>query len=190
MSDPEELLRAAEKVATVLEENRVGAIVIGAVALAAHGYVRFTEDIDLGVSVDLPKLRGVANALRSEGFTVVLREPDEQDPLGGVIDVTGPFGVVQIVNYGGKFPAVIDAGLAEATVVARSGSPLRIAPLPYLVALKLYAGGRKSQADIVELLARNREADLERIRAVCRSYRLDGLDPLIDEAAGGTSAGH
>jgi len=47
MSDPEEVIRAAEEVAGILESRGVGAMVIGAVALAAHGYVRFTEDSDL-----------------------------------------------------------------------------------------------------------------------------------------------
>mgnify|MGYP006274091921 CR=1 FL=1 len=186
MPDPEDLLRAAERVAAILEKQRVGSIVIGAVALAAHGYVRFTETIDLAVNVDLRTLKTIADALRSAGFEAVLREPDGEDPLGGVIDVTGPFGLVQIVNYGERFPAVIDAGLAEATIVVRAGSPLRIVPLPHLVALKLYAGGRESQSDIVELLTRNRQADLGRVREVCRNYRLEGLDPLIDEATGGT----
>ena len=52
MSDPEEVIRAAEEVAGILESRGVGAMVIGAVALAAHGYVRFTEDLDLGVNTE------------------------------------------------------------------------------------------------------------------------------------------
>jgi hypothetical protein len=115
---------------------------------------------------------------------VELREPDGQDPLGGVVDVRGPFGLVPIVNYGGRFPAVIDDGLAAADTVIRPGSRLRIVPLPHLVALKLYAGGTKSRADIVELLSRNPDADLAAIRDLCRSWRLRGLDPLIEEATG------
>ena len=114
MSDPDEVIRAAEEVTGILESRGVEALVIGAVALAAHGYVRFTEDIDLGVNTDLVTLTQVADALRTAGFDVKLREPDGQDPLGGMVDVRGPFGLVQIVNYGGRFPAVIDHGLAAA----------------------------------------------------------------------------
>jgi hypothetical protein len=88
------------------------------------------------------------------------------------------------VNYGGRFPAVIDQGLAAADTVIRSGSHLRIVPLPHLVALKLYAGGTKSRADIVEVLSRNPDADVAAIRDLCRSWRLRGLDPLIEEATG------
>ncbi len=164
MANPDEVIRAAEEVAEILESRGVGAVVIGAVALAAHGYVRFTEDLDLGVNTDLGTLSRVAEALRAAGFEVQVREPDGEDPLGGVVDVRGPFGLVQIVNYGGRFPAVIDGGLAAADTVIRPGSRLRIVPLPHLVALKLYAGGTKSRADIVELLSRNPDADMGAIR--------------------------
>jgi hypothetical protein len=184
MTDPDEVIGAAEQVTGVLESRGVGAVVIGAVALAAHGYVRFTEDLDLGVNTDLGTLNRVAEALRTAGFEVELREPDDQDPLGGVVDVRGPFGLVQIVNYGGRFSAVIDGGLAAADTVIRPGSRLRIVPLPHLIALKLYAGGTKSRADIVELLSRNPDADLTAIRDLCQSWRLRGLEPLIAEATG------
>jgi hypothetical protein len=122
--------------------------------------------------------------LRQAGFTAELHEPDGTDPLGGVIDVTGPFGVLHIVSFAGRFPAVIEDALRAATVVVHPGSPLKLVPLPQLVALKLYAGGFKSKADIVELLARNPEADLEEIRAVCRRYRLRGLEELLAELPG------
>ncbi|MFM8702668.1 MAG: hypothetical protein ACKOWG_14255 [Planctomycetia bacterium] len=186
MGNPDEIIRAAEEVAGILESRGVGAVVIGAVALAAHGYVRFTQDLDLGVSTDLGTLRKVAETLQTAGFDVAVREPDDQDPLGGVVDVRGPFGLVQIVNYGGRFPAVIDGGLAAADTVIRPGSRLRIVPLPHLVALKLYAGGTKSRADLVELLAHNPDADMTAIRDLCRGWRLHGLDPLIDEALSGS----
>lgn len=186
MIDPDAIIRVAEEIADMLQSRGVGAVVIGAVALAAHGYVRFTEDLDLGVTTDLDTLHRVAEALKAAGFDVELREPAGDDPLGGVVDVRGGFGLVQIVNYGGRFPAVIESGLAAADTVIRAGSRLRIVPLPHLVALKLYAGGTKSRADIVELLSRNRDADMAAIRALCRGWRLRGLDPLIDEAASGS----
>jgi hypothetical protein len=68
----------------------------------------------------------------------------------------------------------------------RSGASLRIIPLAHLIALKLYAGGMKSKADIVELLKRNPDADRDEIQLLCRRYRLRGLEPLIREA---TAAG-
>ena len=66
-------------------------------------------------------------------------------------------------------------------MVVRPGSPLKIVPLPQLVALKLYAGGLKSKADIAELLKHNPEADVDSIRNTCKSYRLCGLEEIISE---------
>ena len=81
MANPDEVIRAAEEVAEILESRGVGAVVIGAVALAAHGYVRFTEDLDLGVNTDLGTLSRVAEALRTAGFEVQVWEPDGAERL-------------------------------------------------------------------------------------------------------------
>ncbi|MFM8494869.1 MAG: hypothetical protein ACKOEM_05005, partial [Planctomycetia bacterium] len=100
MAHQPDLLEAAEQIAAALAEQGIGAIVIGAAALAAHRYVRHTEDIDLGVNIAIRECFSTAATLRTMGFDVELREPDGEDPLGGVIDVSGPFGLVQIVNFG------------------------------------------------------------------------------------------
>ena len=39
--------------------------------------------------------------------------------------------------------------------------------VPHLVALKLYAGGQKSASDVLELLARHPDEDLEALGALC-----------------------
>lgn len=182
MEDSESLLRAAEDVLGLLHNHGQDAVVIGAVALAAYHYVRQTEDIDLAVNTDLPGLRALAASLTSAGYSVELREPDAQDSLGGVIDVHGPFGLLQIISFAGRFPAVIEDALEASTLCVRHGSPLRIVPLPHLIALKLYAGGHKSKADIVELLERNPGLDLGAVRSLCHKYHLRGLEELIKEA--------
>lgn len=184
MSESDAILQAAEDVVRVLHQHQVEAVVIGAVALAAFHYVRYTEDIDLGVNADLPTLRVIADALRVRGYAVDLREADSADPLGGVIDVSGPFGLVQVISYDGRFPAVIDDAVRLSDTTIKEGSMLRLVPLPQLIALKLYAGGHKSKADIVELLVRNPDLDLNEVRMVCKRYRLRGIDELIEEAGG------
>ena len=68
-------------------------------------------------------------------------------------------------------------------LVVRAGSPLRLVPIPQLVALKLYAGGHKSKADIVELLVRNPGLDLTDVRVACKRYNVVGLEELITEAS-------
>ncbi len=181
MADAESNLQAAERVASLLVENGVPAVVIGAVALAAHRYVRYTADIDLGVDADLPKMRELAAALLDEGFVVDFHEPDGDDPLGGVIDVSGTHGLVQVVSFSGRFPAAIWDALAAEDVRIRPGSALRLVPLAQLVALKLYAGGSGSKSDIIELLRRNPEADFAAIHETCQRYRLRGLDAILRE---------
>jgi hypothetical protein len=183
MKEAAPILRAAEQVADILKQHRIDAVVIGAVALAAHHYVRHTRDIDLGVNADLSTLRSVLISLREGGFTAELHEPGGDDPLGGVIDISGSFGMLQIVSFGGRFPAVIEDAVRSATMVVRPGSSLKLVPLPQLVALKLYAGGLKSKADILELLRRNPDADIDSIRAACKRYRLRGLEEVLAELA-------
>ncbi|NNC87338.1 MAG: hypothetical protein HKN82_02630 [Akkermansiaceae bacterium] len=182
MEDSEATLRAAEDVVRLLKEHQVEAVVIGAVALAAYHYVRQTEDIDLGVNASLPALREVTRSLQEAGYQADLRAPDGDDPLGGVIDVRGDFGSLQIVSFAGRFPAVIDDAVCASDLVVREGSPLKLVPIPHLIALKLYAGGFKSKADIVALLVRNPDLDVEAVKSLCEGYRLSGLDELVDEA--------
>lgn len=182
MDNSEPFLKSAEDIVDILANHQIDALVIGAVALAAHHYVRQTEDIDLGINASIASLRSVVESLNAAGYPAILREPDLDDPLGGVIDVNGPFGLIQIVNFGERFPAVIDDALQVANMSVNEGSKLRIVPLPYLIALKLYAGGYKSKADIIELVQRNKDLDLDAIRSLCQKYRLEGLEDLIREA--------
>ncbi len=179
MSGTTGILDAAEEVLSVLAEHRIEAVVIGAVAMAAHHYVRQTEDLDLGVVATVQEMRTLAAALVRRGFEAELREPGPDDPLAGVIDVRGDFGLVQIISYAGRFPAVIEEALRSATLTVREGSRLRIVPIPHLVALKLYAGGYKSRSDIMELLERNPDVDREAISSLCTRYRLSGWDELV-----------
>lgn len=174
-------LQVAEEIAAILGEFMLPVVVIGAVALAAHRYPRFTEDIDLAVLASQTEMQRLTDRLRSRGFDVEFHKPDAEDPLGGVIDVSGSFGLVQIINFEDRFPAIIHDALAGEDVRVRPGSALRIVPIRQLVALKLYAGGWKSHADIVELLRRNPDADLNGIRKTCQKYRLRGFDRVLED---------
>ena len=181
----ERTLEIAERVSQVLEEHGAPCALIGAMALAAHGYPRMTEDVDLATATDpFGVLRKVADALRSEGFSVELSEPDAQDPLGGVLTVESkgadPVQVVNFLNPLSTGPSLGADAVASATAVQDSG--LKVVDLAHLVALKLYAGGPKSIADVSELLERNRDADIDSIRSVCRAHGLeDELTSILDK---------
>ncbi len=174
-------LREAERIAALLEPEGVELVVIGAFALAAHRYVRSTHDVDLGVNADLAQMRRILKVLRSHGYDAEFNEPGRDDPLAGVIDVSGPFCMVRIVSFENRFPAVIRDALANGEIRTKPDGGLPVVPITQLVALKLYAGGLKSLADIVELLRRNPEADLQEIGDTCRKYRLRGWQSVMDE---------
>lgn len=181
MTSGENNLQVAEEVATLLAEHDINCVVIGAIAMAGHHYVRFTEDIDLGVEAEVAMLSKVAETLSERGYEVDYRIGDMDDPLAGVVDISGSFGLVQIVNFHEKFPAAIRDAVEKAEIRVRDASPLKLVPLPQLVALKLYAGGIKSQSDILELLRSNSDEDLEAVKATCKEYRLRGLGPILRE---------
>lgn len=170
-------LVAAERIAEILARGGIETALIGAVALAAHRYPRSTEDLDLAVGVDPGRLDQIAADLRRAGFTAEVSRPDADDALGGVLQVTGE-GIdrIEIVNFvnppAGGFPALAEAALKEA-VPYREGTPLRVVTLPHLILFKLYAGGAKSKHDVLELLSRNPELELNELRETCARFRLD-----------------
>lgn len=183
----------AERVAGVARQLGIETALIGAAALAAHHYVRGTDDIDLATSVD-PRttLRELQEALVQLGLHAKLNMPDDEDVLGGVLgvwereDAEGtPLEVVEVVNFHNPYhprpnPAAHAIGNA---MPLEEGSQLRYVRLPDLIALKLYAGGRTDLADIGELLVKNPLADVDEIRIVAARYDRDGnLERLIAEA--------
>ncbi len=169
-------LRVAENVAGQIQKQGFETLVIGGVALSVHGYPRATEGLDLAVAMPLANLRGIAESLVSFGYRVELREPDSQDPLGGVLDVEAPGAfLVQVVNFdnapAGGFPRVV-ADALETSERLIPESELRVVGIYHLIALKLYAGGASSKLDVVELLERNPSIDRIRLRDLCESYRM------------------
>lgn len=179
-------LAVAERVAEAAREFGLETAIIGAIALAVHGYPRATEDLDLAIYTDpFTTLRELSGKLDALGFHAELRLPDAEDPLGGVLTVTGDdFDTIQLVNYcnplrGGDNPGYAAIQASEGLL---PGTSLRVANLAYLVALKLYAGGVKSKLDVFELLGRNPEASRSDIRDVCARYGLaDAFDALLEE---------
>jgi hypothetical protein len=79
----EATLLLAEQVVKALELQGLNPLLIGAAALAAHGYSRSTEDVDLAIAIPRSEMKAVFERLRAAGFTGHHHPPDGQDPLGG-----------------------------------------------------------------------------------------------------------
>ncbi len=168
-------LELAKEVVDCCELRGIKTAIIGAVAVAVHGYPRSTHDLDLATAADLRVLRQAAADLEARGCVVALGEPDSDDALGGVLTISrGEADPVQVVNYANPFRPGTGALAEEAIQTATTRlESLRVVDLPYLVALKLYAGGAKSKLDVVELLDRNPAADRDEIAALCKRHGLD-----------------
>jgi len=187
-ADIAQTLRVAEQVLAALQRVGGQGVIIGGMALAVHCYPRDTIDLDLATAVEPRKLDEVAAELRTLGYGVEVRKPDPDDPLGGVLDVQAEGADrVQVVNFlnppASGFPRLVEEAVATATALI-PGQPLKVVDLPHLIAFKLYAGGNKSRLDILELLDRNPSVELERLRELCRGYRMEAeLDEILALAA-------
>lgn len=165
-------LALAAEVAAALESKGVRSAVIGAVALAVRGYPRATEDVDLATVTD-PRtvLQEMVRDLRARGYEAELAMPDAEDARGGVLTVRAPDSdPVQVVNYFNPWTGWVAVGKqAVETAEANVLPGLAVVDAPHLVALKLYAGGRKSELDILELLDRLSPEERARVRTVCEA---------------------
>ena len=181
-------LALAERVVSVASELGVESSLIGAAALAVHNFVRATEDVDLGVSIQsFARLRELEERLRAVGLKVRLTLPDEEDDLGGVIrvwdreDADGePIEPVEIVNFYNFMRPRRHPGIAavRTAVPISPGASLRVVRLADLIAMKLATGSPWDKLDAVRLLENNPGADADEIRTTCARY---GLDATFDD---------
>jgi len=134
-----------------LEERKIPHALIGAGAMAAHGVVRATDDLDLLV-VDRSTLDPASwEPMRSQGVDIDVRRGDYSDPLAGVVRLTAP-GAESVDVVVGRSPWMAPL-LERATKKDVAGVAIRIATVPDLILLKLYAGAARDLYDIHELLA-------------------------------------
>jgi hypothetical protein len=184
----EPLFALAERVAIEAKTLGIETAIIGGLALAEYNYIRATFDLDLATYVDpFTRLRELERRLRELGLATELREPDADDPLGGVLVVreredSEP---VEVVNFLNPLRLGVTPGRA-AVENARPipESPLRIADLPDLIALKVYASlgavSSRDRDDVLRLLEANPSADLDAIREACdRSGLLADLEAIL-----------
>ena len=98
-----------------------------------------------------------------------------EDPLGGVLVVEAEgASPVEVVNFLNPFaPRRGRLGIeAVNTATPFEEGALPVVDLPHLIALKLYAGGRKSELDVLEVLACNPDTDLAAVRQMCERFGL------------------
>ncbi len=162
-----------EPVLRVLQSMGAPFALIGAHAMAARGYPRFTIDVDLLTS-DVRALEPERwRELADVGARVDVRRGDADDPLGGVVHLLLPDGAdIDLVVARWKWEAAL-IKRAEPMLVA--GVSIPVPRTSDLILLKLAAGGHTDLHDAAALLALD---DLDRTIAEVEA-RLDDVRPDV-----------
>jgi hypothetical protein len=137
-------------VAENLAARRIPHALIGAGALAVHGVLRVSDDLDLLVTDRSVLLPATWGGVVAAGATVEPRAGDDDDPLAGVVRVSRA-GVIPVDVVVGKFAWQRDlVARAQPRNVGAVLLPV-VTPADFVL-LKLHAGSAKDLHDIASLL--------------------------------------
>lgn len=136
-----------EQVFRGLEDARVRYVTVGGVATVLHGHVRLTRDIDLVVDLEATHARHAVEALTAMGYTPVAPVPAAQfaDPatraawardkhmlVFSMRDSRGETYVDLFLEY----PVEWNALWRDSEIVPVGNTPIRVASLDHLIAMK------------------------------------------------------
>jgi len=141
-----------------LNERGVRFIVIGGVAVGAHGYVRGTEDLDLVPDPDPQNLERLTNALGEMESTLPTVGERPFDPstdagvirMGGNVTTMTKFGGLDVVQRARGVPSYTQ--LAEDAVQSELlGIPVLVCSLARLREMKKAQDREQDRADLANL---------------------------------------
>lgn len=142
----------------VLHESNVRFIVIGGVAVGAHGYVRATADLDLVPDPDPANLERLIDALQSLGATLPTAGGRTFDPDGDAGAVQRGANVTAETKFGGLDVVQIAQGVPGYSVLERDaiksdllGVPVRVCSLSALREMKEAQDRAQDRADLENL---------------------------------------
>ena len=168
MAAPERPLRAGE-ILTALAERGVDFVVVGGIAVQAHGYLRGTGDVDIVPRPSLLNLSRLAEVLvdldaevlRASG-PVNVTDPQllKRAPLVPLITRSGRLDLIHIEHLAGA-PRSFDELRSRALVVALEGFEVPFAGLDDLVRMKRAAGRPQDLMDIGALTRDDEELERE-----------------------------
>ena len=155
--------QVAVRLASLLPEPNA---LIGALAVAAHGYIRATDDIDF---VSPAEPREIQARLAKGGI-------ESRTRRGGVLEGDIPwvvYGRADGFRFDVLFPPVPIDWSRTVILPLTEGSRLRVVDLDALVRLKLRAGGPQDLIDVVHLVRLHSEIE-ERALALAEAYGVRG----------------
>ena len=161
MTAPPERVFDAQEMLRVLVAHSVDFVIIGGIAVQAHGYIRWTKDLDVIVRPSTLNFTRLSEALQDStpSFevygTLKLADPHELQrvPLIPVMTTAGPLDVVNVEHVAGA-PRSYDGLRQAALVIALFGSEVAVAGLSDLIRMKRAAGREHDLADIEAITRR------------------------------------
>lgn len=141
-----------------LNDCGVHFVVIGGVAVGAHGYVRGTEDLDLVPDPDPENLERLTQALTELESTLPTVEERPFDPAsdagvirrGGNVTAMTRFGELDVVQRARGVPSYSQLAV-DAVQSELLGVPVRVCSLPRLREMKEAQGREQDRADLANL---------------------------------------
>lgn len=143
-----------ERLLGPLVRGGVDLVVIGGIAVIAHGYVRATQDVDITYDPAPENLERLGAVLVELGAR--LRAVDEDLPFVPDARTLRRTGILTLTTTDGWLDLVADPPgaprfrelRASAQVIDLDGLPVAIASVPHLVAMKRAAGRPRDAADL------------------------------------------
>lgn len=170
-------------VVEILQREKVDYAVIGAFALAVHGTVRGTMDVDAIVYMSPRQLANLQAMFDRAGFRSELRHGDPDDPIPAMLVLRD--GYENRVELLGGLRGMDPEVFSRTVEVPFLGVGLRIVGREDFIAMKCLAGGPQ---DILDAGSAYRSAqspvDLDLLRAVTRRFGRTAADRLEEVLAG------
>jgi predicted nucleotidyltransferase len=165
----ETIERALRSAADELRRRHQRFALVGGLAVAIRGEVRFTRDIDLAIAVDDDaQTEALTRDLASSGYIVIAVVEQEARQRLATVRLKSPAGfIVDLLSASSGIEREI---VERATLVAMDGAgEIPVARAEELLALKVLSmtGQRpKDRSDALSLLAINPRMDLKAVRAL------------------------
>ena len=157
--------------------HKIEYAVIGALAASIHGAVRASLDADVVLSVGLPGVQPLADALRTSGLRTELARGDMEDPIPAVLKATDLYDnrVDLLIGLRG-----LDAqAFARAIDVPFQGKTLKFIGREDFIAMKAYAGGPMDMVDAARAIAASGGSlDLVLVRRLAQRFGKEASESL------------
>jgi predicted nucleotidyltransferase len=156
-------------VVELLDAQKVGYAVIGALAASIHGAVRASLDADLVLSVGMREAINLDRLYQAAGLHTQLTQGDFDDPIPGLLMVTDSFGnrVDLLIGLRGLEPQAF----LRAVEVPFQGTTLKFIGREDFIAMKVFAGGPVDLVDATRAIsAAGASLDIELVRRLAGRF--------------------